>query len=94
MEGRHELESKLKGESLVRKGLLRRYEGREQVRIAPQLNIVKIGGHGIIDFGAPVVNPLVEEIGALSKQHQLLVVTGGGRGRRPPVRSTRPGRSL
>jgi molybdenum storage protein len=78
MKGRHELESKLKGESLVRKGLLRRYENREQVRIAPQLNIVKIGGHGIIDYGAPVVLPLVEEIGELSKQHQLLVVTGGG----------------
>jgi molybdenum storage protein len=78
MKGRHELESKLKGESLVRKGLLRRYENREQVRIAPQLNIVKIGGHGIIDYGAPVVLPLVEEIGKLSKQHQLLVVTGGG----------------
>lgn len=78
MEGRHELESKLKGESLVRKGLMQRYEHREQVRIAPQLNIVKIGGHGIIDFGAPVLLPLVEEIGELSKQHQLLVVTGGG----------------
>ena len=65
MEGRHELESKLKGESLVRKGLLQRYENREQVRIAPQLNIVKIGGYGIIDFGAPVVLPLVKEIGEL-----------------------------
>jgi molybdenum storage protein len=78
MKGRHDLASKLKGESLVRKGLLQRYENREQVRIAPQLNVVKIGGHGIIDYGAPVVLPLVEEIGELSKSHQLLVVTGGG----------------
>jgi molybdenum storage protein len=78
MDGRHELESKLKGESLVRKELLQRYENREQVRIAPQLTILKLGGYGILDYGAPVVLPLVEEIGALSKQHQLLVVTGGG----------------
>jgi molybdenum storage protein len=78
MKGRHELESKLKGESLVRKGLLQRYENREQVKIAPDLNVVKIGGHGIVDFGAPVVIPLVEEIGELSKHNQLLIVTGGG----------------
>jgi len=78
MDGRHELESKLKGETLVRKGLLQRYENREQVRIAPQLNVIKVGGYGIIDYGAPVVLPLVEEIGELAKTHQLLVVTGGG----------------
>jgi len=78
MNGRHELASKLKGETLVRKGLLQRYENRDQVRIAPQLNVIKIGGHGIIDFGAPVVMPLVEEIGQLTKTHQLLIVTGGG----------------
>jgi molybdenum storage protein len=78
MPKRHDIESKLKGESLVRKGLLSRYEGREQMRITPDLNIVKVGGHGLIDYGAPVILPLVEEIGALSKKHQMLVVTGGG----------------
>lgn len=43
MPKRHDIESKLKGESLVRKGLLFRYEGREQMRITPDLNIVKVG---------------------------------------------------
>ncbi len=43
MNDRHELKSKLKGECLVRKGRLQRYENREQVRIAPNLNIVKLG---------------------------------------------------
>lgn len=75
---RHEMQSKLKGESLVRKGLLERYEGRAQLRIAPDLNIVKIGGHGIIDYGAPVVTPLADEMGELSRSNQLLIVTGGG----------------
>lgn len=78
MSGRHDIESKLKGESLVRRGLLARYEGRPQMRIAPDLNIIKIGGHGIIDYGAPVVKPLAEEIGTLSRNNKMLVVTGGG----------------
>ncbi len=78
MSPRREMESKLKGESLVRRGLMRRYEGRPQIRIAPELNVVKIGGHGIIDYGAPVVQPLVDEIGELSKTYKMLVVTGGG----------------
>ncbi|MGC9435034.1 MAG: uridylate kinase [Methanomicrobiales archaeon] len=75
---RHELESKLRGESLVRKGLLRKYTGRETLRITPELNVIKIGGHGIIDYGAPVVLPLAEEVGTLSRDHRMLVVTGGG----------------
>ncbi|NYT17558.1 MAG: uridylate kinase, partial [Methanomicrobiales archaeon] len=76
--GRFDVESKLQGESLVRRGLLERYEGRPQIRLMPSLNVVKIGGHGIIDYGGDVVLPLLEEIGELSRQNQILVVTGGG----------------
>jgi molybdenum storage protein len=47
-------------------------------RVTPELNVVKIGGHGIIDYGRSVVMPLIDEIGQLSRQHQILVVTGGG----------------
>src|SRR5262249_32733713 len=36
------------------------------------------GGHGIVDYGRDVVLPLLEEIAELSKQHKILVVTGGG----------------
>lgn len=75
---RHEIESKLKGESLVRRGLIEGYGKRESVRIAPELNVVKIGGHGLIDYGAQVVEPLMDEIGKLCKKHKLLIVTGGG----------------
>jgi molybdenum storage protein len=42
------------------------------------MSVVKVGGHGLIDFGREVVLPLVEEIGTLSKKNKLLVVTGGG----------------
>lgn len=78
MKKRFELSNKLQGESLVRKGLLRTYSGRTQIRLLPDLNVVKIGGHGIIDYGKSVVMPLVHEIGDLSKNHQILVATGGG----------------
>lgn len=47
-------------------------------RITPELNVIKIGGHGIIDYGRPVVMQLMDEIGRLSKNHQIMVVTGGG----------------
>lgn len=78
MSGRHELETKLKGETLVRKGLLKKHSEIPQLRLVPDLNVVKIGGHGVIDFGREVVLPLMEEIGEISKRHKLLVVTGGG----------------
>lgn len=78
MAQRHEMESKLKGETLVRKGLMERHEDIPVLRVIPDLNVVKIGGHGLVDYGREVLLPLIEEIGELSKQHKILVVTGGG----------------
>ncbi len=78
MQNRRELESKLKGETLVRKGLMKQHAESRQLRIVPDLSVVKIGGHGAIDYGREVVLPLMEEIGELSKKHKILVVTGGG----------------
>jgi molybdenum storage protein len=78
MKKRFELQSGLLGETLVRKGMTKERRKSEQIRIAPEINIVKIGGHGAIDYGREVMHPLCEEIGELSKKHQLLVVTGGG----------------
>jgi len=73
---RHDIPSGLRGESLVRKGM--KHRQTEQLRLVPDLNVVKIGGHGIVDYGREVVLPLMEEIGELSRRHHLLVVTGGG----------------
>jgi molybdenum storage protein len=78
MRERKELESRLKGETLVRKGLMTKHAQIQQLKILPELNVVKIGGHGAIDYGREVVFPLVEEIGELSRKHKILVVTGGG----------------
>ena len=78
MTERIKLESKLQGESLVRRGLMRETAGVQQIRVMPDLNVVKIGGHGVIDYGKKVIYPLVEEIGELSRDHKILVATGGG----------------
>jgi molybdenum storage protein len=78
MTKRRELESGLRGESLVRKSLFEKIDVIPQIQIVPHLNVIKIGGHGIIDYGRRVVMPLVEEIGKLSEKNKLLVVTGGG----------------
>jgi len=78
MAPRHEIETNMRGETLVRKGLMRRQAGISTLRLVPDLHVVKVGGHGIIDYGREVVLPLMEEIGELSKQHRMLVVTGGG----------------
>ena len=78
MTERIELGSKLEDESLVRRGLMRETAGVRQIRIMPDLNVVKIGGHGVIDYGKKVIYPLVEEIGELSRDHKILVATGGG----------------
>lgn len=78
MAQRHEVETRLKGETLVRKGLMRQHAGMDQLSLVPDLHVIKIGGHGVIDYGREVVLPLMEEIGELSKKHKILVVTGGG----------------
>jgi molybdenum storage protein len=78
MPHRHEVDTKFQGETLVRKGFMRRQNETPTLKLVPDLNVVKIGGHGAIDYGREVVMPLMEEIGELSKRHQLLVVTGGG----------------
>ncbi|HWQ66677.1 MAG TPA: uridylate kinase [Methanospirillum sp.] len=78
MHNRHEIKNKLQGETLVRKQLFDTYKDRPLLKILPELNVVKIGGHGIIDYGREVVLPLVDELGSLSEHHQLLIITGGG----------------
>jgi len=78
MHKRLDISNKLQGETLVRKGLMKKHAGMERLKLVPELNVVKIGGHGVIDFGKEVVIPLMQEIGELSTKHKMMVVTGGG----------------
>ena len=77
-DGRLHIETPLMAESLMDKTLLERTEIESVFRPLPDLNVVKLGGQSIIDRGARVVLPLVEEIVAARDQHQLLIMTGGG----------------
>jgi molybdenum storage protein len=48
------------------------------IRILPEVNVVKVGGQSFFDRGREAVWPVVEEIAACAKQHQLIVGMGGG----------------
>jgi molybdenum storage protein len=65
-------------ESLMDKALLGRTETDRVFRPLPDLTIIKLGGQSIIDRGSAVVLPVLEEVVAARRDHQLLVMTGGG----------------
>ncbi len=72
------MRSDLAAETLVRHGLLEEIGEFERLRITPELNVIKLGGHGVIDYGRKVMHPLCTEIGDLSRTDEVLVVAGGG----------------
>jgi molybdenum storage protein len=76
--GRLHIQTPLMAESLMDKALLESTETDNVFRPLPELNVIKLGGQSIIDRGAKVVLPLLDEIVAARKQHELLIVTGGG----------------
>ncbi|MEJ2871920.1 uridine kinase [Actinomycetospora sp. OC33-EN08] len=46
--------------------------------VLPEASVVKVGGQSLMDRGAAAVLPVVEELLAARKDHQLLIGTGGG----------------
>jgi len=76
--GRLHIETPLMAESLMDRQLLESTETDQIFRPMPDLNVVKLGGQSIIDRGRAVVLPLIEEIRQARRDHQLLVLTGGG----------------
>ena len=76
--GRLHIDSPLMAESLMDRRLLQETEMDQVFRPLRELNVIKLGGQSIIDRGAEVVGPLVEEIVQARADHQLLVTTGGG----------------
>jgi len=76
--GRLHIETPLMAESLMDKTLLESTEIERVFRPLPELNVIKLGGQSIIDRGAKVVLPLLDEIVAAREKYQLLVMTGGG----------------
>jgi molybdenum storage protein len=76
--GRLHIETSLMAESLMDKQLLASTETEHIFRPLPELNVIKLGGQSIIDRGRQVVLPLLDEIVAARRQHELLIMTGGG----------------
>jgi molybdenum storage protein len=76
--GRLNIDTPLMAESLMDKELLERSESQQIFRPLPGLNVIKLGGQSIIDRGAGVVLPLLDELAAACKGRQALVMTGGG----------------
>jgi len=73
-----ELEALLMQRSLTDAHLLAATEEAEDYRILPDATVIKIGGQSVIDRGRAAVYPLVDEIVAARKAHQLLIGTGAG----------------
>jgi molybdenum storage protein len=76
--GRLHIGTPLMAESLMDQALLESTETGAVFRALPDLEVVKLGGQSIIDRGAQVVLPLLDEIVAARVNHELLVMTGGG----------------
>jgi len=73
-----ELEALLMERSLTDEELLRATDSAPDYRILPDATVVKVGGQSLIDRGRAAVYPVVEELLAARKDHQLLIGTGAG----------------
>ena len=76
--GRLHIDTPLMAESLMDKALLDSTRAEHVFHVLPELSVIKLGGQSIIDRGAKVVLPLIDEIAAARPQYPLLVMTGGG----------------
>ena len=76
--GRLHIQTPLMAESLMDKSLLASTETDQVFRPLPNLNVIKLGGQSIIDRGRSALLPILAEIVPARKQHEILVVTGGG----------------
>ena len=72
------VKSKLMGESLVSRTLIDELKIEPQVRLFPDVNVLKIGGQSICDRGAKALPGVIREIVANKKEHKLLLTSGGG----------------
>jgi len=76
--GRLHIESKLMGESLVSKELLKTTESKEYFRMHPDINVLKIGGQSIMDRGATALLPILDVLIEAKEKYKILLMTGGG----------------
>jgi len=79
---RTHIKGKLMAESLVDKRVLKTTGTDREISIIPDLNVIGIGGHSILDRGKSAVFPLIDEIVKNKGQHKMILgVSGGARTR-------------
>ncbi|HWD08256.1 MAG TPA: molybdenum storage protein subunit alpha [Actinomycetota bacterium] len=80
-EAKH-LPSSLMRQTLLDVELVRPVTDRPVIRLLPWLNVIKIGGHSIMDKGAAAIEPVVADLLEAMKSRKLAIATGAGiRGR-------------
>jgi len=72
------LQTLLMSRSLTDVELLEASDRAPDYAILPDANVLKIGGQSVIDRGRSAVHPIVEELAAARKDHQLMIGTGAG----------------
>jgi len=72
------LQTMLMSRSLSDAELLAATDDAPDYAILPDANVLKIGGQSLIDRGRDAVYPVVEELVAARREHQLLIGTGAG----------------
>lgn len=72
------VKSKLMGESLVSKRFVESLPLAPQVRLFPDVHVLKVGGQSICDRGVKALPGIIREITANKTEHKMLLTTGGG----------------
>lgn len=72
------VKSKLMGESLVSRKFIDELTVEPQVRLFPDVNVLKIGGQSICDRGVKALPAIIRELVANKPNHKLLLTSGGG----------------
>lgn len=64
--------------SLSDEAILRQTEATPDLALLPDAQVMKLGGQSLIDRGRKALYPLIDEIGRLLPDHQMIIGTGAG----------------
>lgn len=64
--------------SLSDEAVLRATEATPDLALLPDAHVLKLGGQSLIDRGRTALYPLIDEIGRLLPEHQMIIGTGAG----------------
>jgi len=71
--------SRLMAESLMDRAVLSQTDQQAVLPLLPTSQVIKIGGHSIIDRGRIALLPVIAELGRSAADHHLLIRVGEGK---------------